>query len=153
LPKRNRLIVNYCEEFFYSMRMGRLAAVRKLLDENPELANMKEAKSTTPLHVAARTGDLDLASLLIDRGAHLEAQNAATGSTPLKHAVFFANIDMVKLLLQRGADIENPGGTSRTPLQLALDATNERFRGMGTPGSDLDYARIANILRSRSLRQ
>ena len=60
---------------------------------------------------------------------------------------------MVKLLLQRGADIDNPGGTSRTPPQLAMEATSEMFREMGTPGSDLDYARIANILRSRSLRQ
>jgi uncharacterized protein len=145
--------VDYCEQFFYCIRLGRISTVRKLLDQNPELANMREQKSITPLHVAAEMGNLDLASLLLDRGANLEAQSAATGSTPLKHAVFFANIEMVKLLLTRGADIDNPGGTSRTPLQLAQEATSEMFREMGTPGSDLDYARIANILRSRSLRQ
>ena len=132
--------------------MGSLSVVRQLLDENPELANMREGKSLTPLHVAAQTGGLDLASLLLDRGANLEAQSAETGSTPLKYAVFFAQIDMVKLLLQRGADIENRGGTSRTPLQLAQEATSDMFREMGTPGSDLDYVRIAGILKSRSLR-
>ena len=78
--------------------MNQLSEVRELLDENPELANMREEKSLTPLHVAAQGGCLDLANLLLDRGAHLEAQSVATGSTPLKHAVFFAQIDMVKLL-------------------------------------------------------
>jgi len=145
--------VDYCERFFYAMRMGKMTTVRQLLDENPELANMREQKSLTPLHVAAQSGDLDLAALLLDRGAHLEAQSAETGSTPLKYAVFFAQIDMVKMLLQKGADVENSGGTSRTPLQLAEDATSPMFRDMGTPGSDLDYARIANILRGKSVRK
>lgn len=145
--------MDYCEQFFYSMRTGNMASVRKLLDENPELANMREQKSLTPLHIAAQSGDLELASLLLDRGAHIEAESRTTGSTPLKYAVFFARIDMVRLLLQRGADIDNKGGTSRTPLELAQQATSEMFRDMGTPGSDLDYARITNILKSRSLRK
>ena len=113
----------------------------------------QKLQSFAPLHVAAQSGDLELAALLIDRGAHLEAQSAETGSTPLKYAVFFAQIDMVKMLLQKGADVENSGGTSRTPLQLAEDATSPMFRDMGTPGSDLDYARIANILRGKSVRK
>ena len=53
--------MDYCERFFYAMRMGKMTTVRQLLDENPELANMREQKSLTPLHVAAQSGDLDYA--------------------------------------------------------------------------------------------
>lgn len=145
--------MNYRERFFYLLRLGNLEGARALLDENPELANAREEKMTTPLHVAAQMGHLDLANLLLDRGAQIEAESNATGSTPLKHAVFFAQIEMVKLLLKRGAQIDNPGGTTRTPLQLAQEATGSMFREMGTPGTDLDYARIASILKSRSARR
>lgn len=123
-----------------------------LLAENPELTNLREDGNLTPLHVVARFGNTSLAPVLIDRGAHLEAMTQDTGSTPLKYAIFFAQLDMVKLLLKKGADVGNPGGGTRTPLELALGATTPMFREMGTPGSDLDYARIANILRSRSVR-
>jgi len=143
--------VDYCDKFFYHMARHNMVVVRELLQENPELTNMRRSGSTA-LHLAARLGNLELARLLLGRGAQLEAQTETTGSTPLKLAVFFAHIDMVKLLLEEGADIDNPGGTARTPLTLALDATTPMFREMGTPGSDLDYARIANILRSKLFR-
>lgn len=129
-----------------------MPAVRYLLQDNPELANMREDKNLAPLHVAAQIGNLDLARLLLERGAALESESQSTGSTPLKYAVFFARIDMVKLLLKEGADADNRGATSRTPLELALSATQPMFRQMGTPGTDLDYARIAAILRSKSSR-
>jgi ankyrin repeat protein len=135
------------------MRKGNLPVVSALIDENPELTNLRDGRAITPLHLAARLGNLELANLLLDRGAQMEAESSDIGSTPLKYAVFFAETEMVKLLLKRGADIDNRGGTSRTPLDLALAATTPTFREMGTPGSDLDYARIANILRSKSVRR
>lgn len=144
--------MNYCEKFFYCLRTGKNSEARLLLAENPELTNLREDGNLTPLHVVARFGNTSLAPVLIDRGAHLEAMTQDTGSTPLKYAIFFAQLDMVKLLLKKGADVGNPGGGTRTPLELALGATTPMFREMGTPGSDLDYARIANILRSRSVR-
>jgi ankyrin repeat protein len=146
------LKVNYSERFFYSIRVGDMTEVRKLLQDNPELANTREQKNVSALHVAAQLGHLDLASLLLDRGAQIESVCGNIGSTPLKYAVFFAQIDMVKLLLKRGADVQNTGATSRTPLDLAMSATTPLFRDMGTPGTDLDYAIIVKILRSKSLK-
>ncbi len=135
------------------MRAGQTARARVLLDENPELTNMREGSAGTALHLAARFGHRETAELLLDRGAQIEAVCGAIGSTPLKYAVFFAQVEMVRFLLQRGADLDNCGENSRTPLELALSATEPMFRRMGTPGSDLDYARIAAILRSRSSRR
>ena len=110
---------------------------------------MRGKGEIAPLHLVAQTGNLQMADVLISRGANLEAVCSSIGSTPLKYAIFFANIQMVKKLLKAGADLNNRGANQRTPLQLAEDATSPMFREMGTPGSDLDYARIANILRSR----
>lgn len=113
---------------------------------------MRSERGICGLHLAAQLGDTESAELLLSRGADLEAVCRSVGSTPLKYAVFFAHIPMVRFLLSKGADVNNKGSTSRTPLDLAVDATNSTFREMGTPGSDVDYARIANLLRSKSVR-
>lgn len=142
--------MDYTQKFFFAIRSGDASEVRRLLDDNPELANLREARSLPGLHLAAQRGQTEIATLLLERGAQLEATCGNIGSTPLKYAVFFAQIDMVKVLLKAGADLDNCGNNSRTPLELALSATEPMFRRMGTPGSDLDYARIANILRGRT---
>lgn len=153
LPNPNFFWVHYWEEFFERIRAGDAERVRELVEQNPELTNTREEKAISALHLAAGHGEPEIVEFLLDRGADIECESTDTGSTPLKYAVFFANIEMVKLLLKKGARIDNPGGTKLTPLELALSATNDMFRSMGTPGTELDYARIANILRSKSMRE
>ena len=57
----------------------------------------------SPLHTAAREGDLKKAKQLLKAGADLTARDEHISSTPLAWAAKFGQIKMVKFLLKRGA--------------------------------------------------
>lgn len=57
----------------------------------------------TPLHEAARKGDVAAARQLIKSGADLRARDEHLNSTPLAWAAKFGRIKMVKFLLKKGA--------------------------------------------------
>ena len=57
----------------------------------------------SPLHTAARDGDLRKAKKLLDAGANLTARDEHNQSTPLAWAAKFGQLKMVKFLLKRGA--------------------------------------------------
>jgi ankyrin repeat protein len=57
----------------------------------------------SPLHAAARDGDMKKAKQLLDAGADLTARDEHIRSTPLAWAAKFGQLEMVKFLLKRGA--------------------------------------------------
>lgn len=57
----------------------------------------------SPLHEAARKGDLAEAKTLLESGADLTARDEHLRSTPLAWAAKFGQLEMVKFLLQQGA--------------------------------------------------
>jgi ankyrin repeat protein len=57
----------------------------------------------SPLHEAARKGDLAEAKKLLESGADLTARDDHIRSTPLGWAAKFGRLEMVKFLLERGA--------------------------------------------------
>jgi ankyrin repeat protein len=76
------------------------------------------AEDQTPLHMAARRGNIAIARVLLDAGAVLEARDKK-GETPLRRAVNCGHPDFVALLLARGADVNARDRQGRTPLQAA----------------------------------
>ncbi len=57
----------------------------------------------SPLHEAARNGDVEKAKKLLDAGADLTARDEHLRSTPLAWAAKFGQLEMVTFLLERGA--------------------------------------------------
>ena len=57
----------------------------------------------SPLHEAARKGDVPEAKKLLEAGADLTARDEHLRSTPLAWAAKFGQLEMVKFLLGRGA--------------------------------------------------
>ena len=57
----------------------------------------------SPLHEAARKGDVAEAKKLLEAGADLTARDEHLRSTPLAWAAKFGQLEMVKFLLERGA--------------------------------------------------
>ena len=75
----------------------------------------------SPLHEAARKGDIAEAKKLLDAGADLTARDEHLRSTPLAWAAKFGQLDMVKFLLERGAPKSLPDDPHwATPLAWAL---------------------------------
>jgi len=66
----------------------------------------------TPLHQAARRGDVKEAKKLLDAGADLTARDEHLRSTPLAWAAKFGQLEMVKFLLERGAPKSLPDDPS-----------------------------------------
>ena len=74
----------------------------------------------SPLHEAARKGDLREAKKLLESGADLNARDEHLRSTPLAWAAKYGQLDMVKFLLRRGAPKSLPDDPPwATPLAWA----------------------------------
>ena len=74
----------------------------------------------SPLHDAARKGDVEEAQRLLEAGADLMARDEHLSSTPLAWAARFGQLEMIKFLLQRGAPKTVPGEPEwATPLAWA----------------------------------
>ena len=62
--------------------------------------NALKVNMSTPLHLAATGGDLDIVKMLIEHDANIEAKNSAQ-ETPLHRAALFNRVDIVDYLLSR----------------------------------------------------
>ncbi len=81
----------------------------------------EKLKHCTPLHMAARRGNIPVAAALLDCGAEREALDKL-GETPLHRAVRCGKTEMVAFLLARGADVQTKGKSGLTPWQVARSA-------------------------------
>jgi len=77
----------------------------------------------TPLHFAAREGDLESARLLLDTGAYVDAI-AADGKNALALAIYNGHYDLASFLIDRGADVDRADAEGFTPLFWAADRRN-----------------------------
>jgi truncated hemoglobin YjbI len=94
------------------------ATVKLLIDAGADVNARSGVGGQTPLHMAARRGNVRIARTLLDAGADLEAQDKQ-GETPLRRAVNCGHENVVRLLLERGADPNLPDRHGKTPLQAA----------------------------------
>jgi hypothetical protein len=77
-------------------------------------------RSFPPLHLAARSGNVETVTGLLDAGAGLEElDDGPNGWTPLLHAIHKGQLGVVRLLLARGADPNRPARNGTSPVNLA----------------------------------
>jgi ankyrin repeat protein len=82
----------------------------------------------SPLHEAARKGDVTEAKKLLDAGADLTARDEHLRSTPLAWAARFGQLEMVKFLLGHGAPKRLPDDPEwATPLAWATRRGHEEI--------------------------
>lgn len=72
---------------------------------------------STPLHDAARSGNVAEASALISAGLDVNAKTKR-GQTPLHFVVFDGNMQLVRVFIGKGADINAKDVNGRTPLHM-----------------------------------
>jgi ankyrin repeat protein len=119
-------------DVFEAAAVGRTERLRKLLDDDPDLAAAWAADGFTPLHLAAFFRHPDAARLLVERGAPIDAvaRNEEIAVTPLQSAVTAGEEKTAALLLERGADPNFRHGGGFTPLQTAAHHGSERLVGL-----------------------
>ena len=108
-----------------AIRTGDLDALRRLLDQHPELATAR-VNGRTALHVVTDwpgyyPNGPAVVRMLVAAGAD---PNAHTGGkapeTPLHWAASSDDLDVADALIDAGANIEAPGGSIGTPLDNAI---------------------------------
>ena len=90
---------------------GKLDRVKELLDEDPSLVKMRDAKGLTPLHVAASRGKHEIAQLLLDHGDRTARHAGRT--LWLTHGVVRD--------LKKQRDVDLPDGVLTDDLQRVID--------------------------------
>jgi cytohesin len=112
-PELNRRLIA-------AVKRGNIANVRELLDAGADIEARDERPHTdeTPLHHAARTGNVQLASLLVARGANVNA-GARGGFTPLHVAAGLNQRAVAEYLLGAGANPNAQDSGAGTPLHAA----------------------------------
>jgi GNAT superfamily N-acetyltransferase len=100
---------------------GDAETVRRLLADDPSLADGYNDEGWTALHLAATP---EIAAMLLDAGAGVDARNrhkfAGPGNSPLSAAVYQQRNEVVRLLIERGADVNQGDNGGFTPLHLAV---------------------------------
>ena len=84
----------------------------------------KPDTTTTPLHWAAKTGNVQQLNLLLSSGADVNSRDNGSW-TPLHWAVHEGHKEAVKLLVSKGADVNAKDKDGWTPLFLTLPEGDE----------------------------
>lgn len=74
----------------------------KFLVNNGLKVNVKNGYGSTPLHIAAMMGDLEMTKILVEAGADVNVTDGAE-RTPLHCASHFTNQELVDYLISHGA--------------------------------------------------
>jgi truncated hemoglobin YjbI len=100
--------------------------VRALVRATADLNADDGAKRCTPLHMAARRGNLEIAEVLLACGADIEARDSV-GDTPLRRAVNCNQVELASLLVARGANVVSKGSKGATPILAARSAAMKKL--------------------------
>lgn len=95
-----------------------LAVELKKRDAVVDLLNWGVQVRPKALHIAARSGDVEIMKLLLKRNpTHMDQENDS-GMTPLHLAVEYGNMAVADLLVERGADLSKKNMKGQTPVEL-----------------------------------
>lgn len=106
--------------FVRAARSGDIEEVSRMIDEDPELCNMRtNPLQRTPMIIAAGSGHANIVRLLIDKGAAVDAADSR-GATSLQISAWWGHEEVVNVLLERGASV---GIRSRQGLSALMNAS------------------------------
>ena len=106
-PSQDNTFTNKITQTLEAACDGDKETIKTLIQQDIRLVNIQSKKvQTTPLHVAAHRGYLDIVRLLVDAGADVNAKEGNySKSTPLHWAAKEGNLQVVKLLVESGAEL------------------------------------------------
>jgi ankyrin repeat protein len=121
--------------------LGKTDLVRAFVQKDATLAKGAPGglDEVTPLHWAARMGQIPVIELLLASGATIEA-GAASGGTPLAWAASKGQVGTVALLLERGAQAGSSGRVNGPLHAAALSGRAEIIRLLVQKGASVRAA-------------
>lgn len=93
---------------------GAESVVRMLVQAGADVNAHGGVTRCTPLHMAARRGNVEVAKALLDCGAELEARDKS-GATPLTRSTNCNKVEVASLLRARGTQLRVPARSHNVP--------------------------------------
>jgi ankyrin repeat protein len=134
----------------HAVKIGDLARIRALLDEDSRLASSRsegDPREPYPLHVAAEFGQAAAALMLLEYGAELSLLDKENESIALCWAAFFGRPGVAVVLLQAGSEPSQRNKHGLTPLGCAVGGSEGRWRQFSDATLE-DWRHAAEIIRS-----
>lgn len=127
--RQEELIANQYTDILWYSAMDDLPTVLGYIASGADPNAMPLDGSTTPLHNAARNGNLEMIQALIQAGANVNATTTNSdlfNFAPLHEAAFSGNVEAIRALVAAGADINYypPDSSHATALRRAAFAGN-----------------------------
>jgi ankyrin repeat protein len=111
-----------------AVQFGSVELVRLLLDHKADIEAKEYPSDERPLHRAAFYGKTETVRLLLERGAKLDVKDNQFGWTALHNAAYGGRTEVTKLLLEKGANVNARGELGQTPLDVARESGDDRYR-------------------------
>ncbi|KAJ3067278.1 hypothetical protein HDU99_003574, partial [Rhizoclosmatium hyalinum] len=108
-----------------AVKRGSLDIFKFFLDKGCDVNAVEKTSLSSPLHIAASNGNVEICEALLNHSAKIEQVNRY-GLTPFLVAINSSEIEIVKLLLQRGAD---PHVTDPQSMGNAINAVAQSNMG------------------------
>ncbi len=83
--------------------------------------NATKMGGLTPLHYAARQGNVEATEALIKGGAKMDTPSGSEQTTPLVLAIANGHFDVAKVLVEHGADVNKANVMGLAPLYAVID--------------------------------
>jgi len=110
------------KQLLQAVRDRRVDTIEELLDATPVLAQVRDKRWRSLLHMAAEHDFLDLARLALARGVPVNGRDRVRQRTPLHEAAARGRLGIALTLISAGADIRAVDFLGRTPLHAAAAA-------------------------------
>jgi hypothetical protein len=125
---------------------GNIAGIKQQLSAGTDINVKEPVGGSSPLLIAAISGQSEAAMLLVEKGADLNSKNN-NGSTALHLSAFFAHPEIVKLLLDKGVDVTVRNNRGETALDTVAAQWSPELAGIykwlgGILQMELDLERI-----------
>jgi E3 ubiquitin-protein ligase HACE1 len=104
--------------FHLASEAGQMSWVKFLVELDTEVLNIPNYEYETPLHLAARNGNVYLVKYLVQNGCNIKAKSA-NGATCLHVACENGHYTTVECLLKHGAEVNATNSADQTPLHIA----------------------------------
>ena len=101
----NTFISMASDDLFEAIESGDIAAVKEILDKNPELIEIKNKDGQTPFLHSILCDQLKIAELLLSRGADINSRNGEGETLSLHLSALYNKKEWVEFLLKNGADV------------------------------------------------
>ena len=114
------------DKIFRSATNGDLKIINKILAENPSAADLTDETGETPLHYAARAGEIEAFKLIYAKAKNKNPKDK-NGNSVLHFAVSKNELECVKFLLDEKFEIDAKNNSNKTPLTIALEENHNQM--------------------------